>query len=176
MKSILRWIFAPASKIRMFYQTLKVLMTLALRVYFRNIDLRGIDRIPKKGPILFACNHPSSFMEACILACFQPRELHFLVRGDVFSIKWLKPLLIKTNQIPIFRFRDGFSKLKKNKNTFSATYEVLNRGGAVIIYPEGSTEMVKQLRPLQRGLARMAFGLLDGDRDHPLQVVPVGVN
>ena len=160
----------------MFYQTLKVLMTLAFRIYFRKIELLGIENMPKNGPVLLACNHPSSFMEGCLLACFQDRELHFLVRGDVFNIKWLRPLLIHTNQIPIFRFKDGFSKLKENKSTFSATYEVLARGGSVIIYPEGSTIMVKQLRPLQKGLAKISMGALDEYPRIPLKIVPVGIN
>ncbi len=160
----------------MFYQTLKVLMTLAFRIYFRKIELLGIENMPKDGPVLLACNHPSSFMEGCLLACFQGRELHFLVRGDVFNIKWLRPLLIHTNQIPIFRFKDGFSKLKENRSTFSATYEVLSRGGSVIIYPEGSTIMVKKLRPLQKGLAKISMGALDEFPGIPLKIVPVGIN
>lgn len=151
-------------------------MTLAFKVYFKRIEVRGAENIPTDGPVLLACNHPSSFMEGCLVSCFQDRELHYLVRGDVFEIKWLKPLLIATNQIPIFRFRDGFSSMKKNKETFTVTYDVLKSGAAVIIYPEGSTALIKQLRPLQKGLAKMSMGALEKYPDMPLKILPVGVN
>lgn len=160
----------------MFYQFLKVIMTLAFRVYFRRIEVRGRFVMPDEGALLVACNHPSSFLEGCLVSCFQDREMHYLVRGDVFNIKWLRPILIGTNQIPIYRFRDGFSSLKKNQATFNTTYKVLGEGNAVIIYPEGSTALVKQLRPLQKGLARLSFGTLEEYPDLPLKIVPVGVN
>ncbi|MDX1684408.1 MAG: 1-acyl-sn-glycerol-3-phosphate acyltransferase [Saprospiraceae bacterium] len=151
-------------------------MTLAFRVYFRRIEVKGRYIMPDEGPVLVACNHPSSFLEGCLVSCFQDREMHYLVRGDVFNIKWLRPLLLWTNQIPIYRFRDGFSSLKKNQSTFSTTYKVLGSGEAVIIYPEGSTELVKQLRPLQKGLARLSMGTISEYPELPLKVVPVGVN
>lgn len=160
----------------MFYQFLKVIMTLAFRVYFRRIEVQGAEHIPKDGAVLLACNHPSSFLEGCLVSCFQDRELHYLVRGDVFEIGWLKPLLRWTNQIPIYRFRDGFSSMKKNKQTFQTTYQVLADGAAVIIYPEGSTKLIKQLRPLQRGLAKLSMGTLEHHQNLPLKIVPVGVN
>ncbi len=49
--------------------------------------------------------------------CFFPKDLPFLVRGDIFNNPVLLPLLRSTNQIPIFRFRDGFSKLRENSQT-----------------------------------------------------------
>jgi len=160
----------------MLYKILRVLMTYALNFYFRKIEVEGKKNIPKNGPIIFACNHPSSFMEAILLACFQPRTMHFLVRGDVFRIKWLKALLVHTNQIPIFRFRDGFKNLKKNKETFAKAHEILANNGAIIIYAEGSTLLIKKLRSLQRGMAKLAFGAWEEGQVEGIQVVPIGVN
>jgi 1-acyl-sn-glycerol-3-phosphate acyltransferase len=151
-------------------------MTFGLDLYFRRIEVRGKENIPAKGPIFFACNHPSSFMEALLIACLQPRTLHFLVRGDVFKIGWLKGILRLTNQIPIYRFRDGFSNLKQNRKTFSIAYKILKQQGAIIIYPEGSTIWTKQIRTLQRGLAKMSFGAIEEENLEDLQIVPVGIN
>lgn len=151
-------------------------MTFGLKFYFRKIDIVGVENIDPQKPIIFACNHPSSFMEAVLLACFQPRTLHFLVRGDVFRIKWLKGILHATNQIPIYRFRDGFSNLRQNKGTFSKAYDVLEKAGAIIIYPEGSTIWTKELRPLQKGAAKLALGALNERGLTDLQIIPVGVN
>ena len=140
----------------MFYKLLKFWASLTFRFYFRRIYVSGTEHIPENAPVLFIVNHPNSFMEACIVACFQHRDLHFLVRGDMFEKKWLKPLLNWTNQIPIYRFKDGFSKLRNNKSTFDQSFEVLASGKALLIFPEASTQMVKYLRPLQKGAARLA--------------------
>jgi len=107
----------------MFYKLLKVWAHLAFRLYFRRMFIFGRERIPKKGPVIFLVNHPSTFLEACIIASNQHRDLHFLVRGDMFEKKWLLPILRSTNQIPIYRFKDGFGKLRNNKSTFEQSFE-----------------------------------------------------
>ena len=160
----------------MVYYILKSILAIAARVYFKRIQVFGQENIPDQGPVLLACNHPSAFMEGCLVAGFTKRPLHFIVRGDVFQLKWLKPLLKRTNQVPIFRFRDGFSKLRKNKSAFDTIYSVLASGAAVIIYPEGSTSLIKQRRPLQKGLAKIAFGAMEKFDGMPLKVIPIGIN
>lgn len=159
----------------MLYKILKVWAFLCFRFYFRRIYVTGRNNVPSKGSILFIVNHPSSFMEACLLACFQHRELHFLVRGDMFEKLWLKKFLELTNQIPIYRFKDGFSKMKNNKSTFSHSFKVLSDQKALLIFPEASTLMVKYLRPLQKGAARLAIGSLEEGHCDELLVIPTGV-
>ncbi len=159
----------------MFYKLLKIWASLTFRYYFRRIYISGTEHIPKNAPVLFIVNHPNSFMEACIVACFQHRDLHFLVRGDMFEKKWLKPILNWTNQIPIYRFKDGFSKLRNNRSTFDQSFEVLASGKALLIFPEASTQMVKYLRPLQKGAARLATGTIEEKNAGELYVIPTGV-
>lgn len=125
---------------------------------------------------MIACNHPSAFMEAVILACFLPRPLHFLVRGDVFTNPRFRWFFKATNQVPIYRFRDGFANLRNNARTFEYCYETLASGNAILIFSEGSTELVRRLRPLQKGTARIAMGAMEYAPDMDLHIVPVGVN
>jgi len=159
----------------MIYKILKIWANLSFRIYFRRIFLSGVENIPKDAAVLFIVNHPNSFLEACLVASFQHRELHFLVRGDMFEKKWLKPILKWSNQIPIFRFKDGFSKLKKNKSTFDESFKVLQQNKALLIFPEASTQMVRFLRPLQKGAARLAIGAIEEYQVKELYVVPTGV-
>ncbi len=159
----------------MLYRILRILSIWALRIYFRRIYIQGLENVPSKGPCLLICNHPSSFLEACLLACFQPRELHFLVRGDLFAIKWLRPIMLATNQIPIYRFRDGFAKLRDNVETFERSREVLSKGEALLIFPEASTRMLHFLRPLQKGAARLVVGAIDHQWVQDIMVLPCGV-
>lgn len=160
----------------MFYKLMRIITRLAFKAYFRKIYLVNREHVPLEGPVLFAPNHPSAFMEACLLACFQPRTLHFLVRGDVFENPKFRPFLSATNQVPIFRARDGFKNLRKNDETFRFVYETLEQHKVVVIFPESRTIWEKRLRKVQKGAAKMAFGALERVPDMPLKIIPIGVN
>jgi 1-acyl-sn-glycerol-3-phosphate acyltransferase len=136
----------------------------------------NVEKVPVDKPTILCSNHPNGFLEPCIMACFLPVPLHFLVRGDLFSVKWLKWLLHATNQIPIYRFRDGFSGLRGNDSSFRYCYEVLNDKKHILIFPEGSTKQVRYLRPLQKGLARLAFGTMQEYPNLDIQIVPVYIH
>ena len=160
----------------MLYQFLKILVRIALKLFFKRIYISGLENIKPDRPQLVASNHPSGFMEPLIMACFFPKSLHFLVRGDVFDKKWLRPLLESTNQIPIFRFKDGFSRLRENTQTIDASTQVLLDNKNLLIFAEGSTQSIKKLRPLQKGIARIGFQALDKNPDLNLEILPVGIN
>ncbi len=160
----------------MFYRIMRVLVRFAFKVYFRKMHIIGVDKIPKQGALLMAPNHPSAFMEACLLACFQPRSLYFLVRGDVFNNPRFLPFLRGTHQVPIFRAQDGFSNLRRNEETFRYCYATLGLKRTVVIFPERGTVWEKKLRPIQRGAAKIAFGAMDKHPGLDLKIIPVGVN
>ncbi len=161
----------------MIYKLFRVWANIAIRVFYGKIEVAGLENIPKDVPILIASNHPNGFLEPIIMACLFPRPLHFMVRGDVFRKKWLNPILVNTNQIPIFRFKDGFSELRKNDANLQEAYKVLDKGAAIILFIEGGTQNIKKLRPFQKGLARMASSYLsrEGGRDD-LHILPVAIN
>lgn len=160
----------------MLYNFLKILVGFALKIFFKRIYISGLENIKMDRPQLIASNHPSGFLEPLIMACFFPKSLHFLVRGDVFDKKWLRPLLINTNQIPIFRYKDGFSRLRENTQTMDESSRVLLDNQNLLIFVEGSTQSIKKLRPLQKGIARIGFQALDKNPDLNLEILPVGIN
>ena len=158
-----------------FYRLMRVLVRRVLQIYFKKVSLQGVKNIDPSKPQLIAVNHPNSFLEACVLACWLPIPLHFIVRGDVFhpAFRWFFKW---TNQIPIYRFRDGFRKLRDNYETFQNCYSKLNDNANILIFSEGGTKWTKQLRPIQRGTAHIATGAMKAFPDMPLQIVPIGIN
>lgn len=79
--------------------------------------------------------------------------------------------------VPIYRMaEDGYGQMKKNDDTFRFCYEALNQRKTVVILPEGSTVQEKRLRPIKKGLARIAFGAYEKYGDIDLHVVAIGVN
>lgn len=152
---------------------LRPIARLACLLYFRKIFLRDSDRVPRKGPLLIVCNHPSAFFEPCVLAVTLPRPLHFLTRGDFFKGGILSWFLRQTHQVPIFRAQDGFGSLRSNQSTFAVCYQTLSEGKAIIIFPESQTTLEKRLRPVQKGAARLALGALQ--HVDTLDIQPIGV-
>lgn len=160
----------------MVYTILQKLIWWTLLVGYKKLHISGKEHIPKKGRVLIAMNHPAGFLEPVTLAGIYHRPLHYLVRGDVFKNKLLAPILRKTNQHPIYRFRDGFEDMKRNKAQMEHISNLLQLGHPILVYVEGSTEAVKKLRPLQKGLARLAHACLQQDADSPLYILPVGIS
>lgn len=160
------------------YYIVRPLARIGIWIFFRKIDLLHTDRIPKGKPVLLASNHPTGFMEPCIMAVFLWRPLYFLVRGDFFRKPIFNFLLRALNMIPIFRGRDGnFRDLKSNFNSFSACHDAFRANKTIMIYPEGNAVLEKRLRPLKKGISRLAYGTLEAYPElEDLYIVPVGVS
>lgn len=159
----------------MLYAILRPITRIVLQGYYQKIFVHGQENIPRNQPVLLAVNHPSAFTEPCVLATHLDRELHFLIRGDVVNpkVKWF---FDQTNQLPIYRFRDGFSSMRQNEKQFSYCFDLLTQSGCIAIFAEGSTKHIKQTRLIQKGAARIAFGALQNRDIEEVWIVPVGVN
>lgn len=162
----------------MLYQLVRPVARYVLRYYYRNIDITGLENIPRDAPVILAANHPTAFIEPCLLACFQPRTLHFLARGDLYKNRLATATLRALNILPVYRIQDGgYDKLVRNYDTFAECYASLSRGQAVMILAEGRCIHEKRLRPLRKGTARIALGAIEHDTTlNEVYVVPVGVN
>jgi hypothetical protein len=88
----------------------------------------------------------------------------------------LRVLLPSLQMIPIFRFRDGFRKMRRNPEAFRHFAEVLGENGWIAIYPEGSHLIKHTLRPLQKGVARIVFAAQEAEGwKREIPVIPVGL-
>lgn len=162
----------------MLYSFVRPLATIGIYIFYRKVYLSNAHLIPKNKPVILAANHPTGFMEPCILACYLDRPLYFLVRGDLFKKPVYKKLLHWLHMLPVYRVKDGgFSVLKNNFETFDYCYDALKQQKTLMILAEGSAEHEKRLRPLKKGTARVALGTLDRYTDlEEVYIVPTGVN
>ena len=159
----------------MLYYILKYGANLLMRVYFSRVNVVGHENIPKDKPLVIAANHQSAFVEPVALGGYLPIQLHFITRGDVFVKRYMW-FFKATNQVPIFRFRDGYKQMKKNMDSFKYVYEALDKGARVLIFCEGHMKWEKKLHGLQKGAARMAVGGYQSKPDGDIHVLPIGVN
>lgn len=147
-----------------------------LRFYFKKLYFNRFDYIADNTPVLIASNHNNAFADALVLGSLLSKlEMHFIVRGDVFNKRMLW-FFRKTNQIPIFRFRDGYENMKKNNDTMEYCYEALSKNQRIIIFSEGDCSTDMRLRTIQKGTARMAFGTYEKYKPSNILIYPVGIN
>lgn len=130
----------------------------------------------QEGPLFLAANHPNSFLDAVIIASVCKRRTFILVRGDVFSNKWVNRILRKIYCLPIYRRSEGRNLMTQNENTFSESLELLKKGYNVLIFAEGICENEWKLRGLGKGAARLAHRAWQTpDIPASFQVLPVGI-
>jgi glycerol-3-phosphate O-acyltransferase / dihydroxyacetone phosphate acyltransferase len=159
------------------YRIMRRLIRLLLGFYFRRIERFHAERIPKHGPVLFTSNHPNSLADSFVIGATVSRKVSFVATVQLFRFKPLKWLLTSCGVIPINRVKDDPRAMRSVAATFEACYQVLERGEAIGIFPEGITHDDPQLKTVKTGAARMG---LDLEHRHQgrlgLQIVPVGLN
>lgn len=152
------------------------LLRVMLRVYFGSIELFHLERVPPDGPVLFASNHPASVTDAFLIGTVIPRRVHFVATVQLFRVRPLAWLLRQCGIIPVNRLKDDPRGMRSVMDTFEKCFAVMERGGAVGIFPEGITYDDGQLKALKTGAARMALEL---EHRHGgqlgLRIVPVGI-
>jgi len=161
---------------RIWYQLVKIYISLGLYFFYKKIVVRGVNNIPKKGAVLFVSNHKNALIDPLLIATTSPRDIHFLTRASAFKIGVVKWILSTVNMLPIYRLRDGKESLAKNAVVFNQCFEILNNQKALLIFPEGTHDIRRWVRPLSKGFARIAFGVFEKYPDLQLQIIPVGLN
>lgn len=161
---------------RAWWEFAKFWVKLAIKLFYRRIEIHGYDNYPADGAILLAPNHQNAFMDALIPAVFAPRPIHFLVRADVFKSKFASWFLHSLNMMPVYRQRDGIANLAKNEEVFEDCFKILRSNGTLLIFPEAGHLGVRRLRPLSKGFTRIVFGALESNEDMDINIVPVGLN
>lgn len=159
------------------YRTARALGRLTLRVPFRRIVLRDTERVPLRGPLILAANHPAGAVDGFSISLVTRRKVHFLARSTLFSSKWRARLLESFGMIPVYRRLDAAAQLDRNVEAFRSCFEVLERGGMIGIFPEGVTHVDPQLREIRTGAVRI--GLEAEARNEfrlGVRIVPVGLN
>jgi len=115
-------------------------------------------------------------MEPLILATHIPKSLNYLARGDAFKNPVARFLLNQIHILPIYRFRDGFNNMRNNKEAMQNAIDILNSGRSFLVFVEGSTTLQYSYRPIQKGVSRIIYQMLDEDATAKVAIIPIGFN
>ncbi|UYZ58309.1 lysophospholipid acyltransferase family protein [Hymenobacter latericus] len=170
----------------LFYALLKPPVQLALRVFFRRLQIRNAERLQEPGPLLIAANHPNTLMDPLVVAANRRQQIHFLAKSTFFQNPVSRWFFERSNCIPVYRRQDvesGDANITPeqlqalNEKAFGRSYDHLGRGGTLMIFPEGTSIAERRLRPLKTGAARIALG---AEARHQfklgLRILPIGIN
>jgi 1-acyl-sn-glycerol-3-phosphate acyltransferase len=161
----------------MLISVLKFLMRLTTIGFFKKITVRNKEIIPKDGPLMILANHPSTFMDPIVISTMLKREVFYLAKGELFKSKFANWMLPKLNMIPVYRKQDDPNQMDKNAATFKKCFEHLEKGGAILMFPEGTSITERKLRPIKTGAARIVLGAEErNDFNLGVKVITIGLN
>src|ERR1700728_4128682 len=132
------------------------LARLLVHVFFRQIELEHGDRLPATGPVVLVANHLNGLVDGLLLMATLGRYPRFLGKSTLFKILPLWPFLKFAGVIPVYRVIDG-APGDHNVSAFATCHDILARGGAVALFPEGISHDESSLQPLRTGAARIAL-------------------
>jgi 1-acyl-sn-glycerol-3-phosphate acyltransferase len=138
----------------------QLVFSLALRLFFRRIEIYGAERVPADEPLLFVLNHPNGLIDPALVFCALPRRISFLAKSTLFHLPVLRRLLKLVEALPVYRRVDAEADVTLNRRTFSQARDLLRRRRCIAIFPEGRSHNATQLQPVKTGAARIALGAL----------------
>lgn len=142
------------------YEIARFLVAFVLMLIYR---ARAYDarRVPAVGPVLLAANHQSYLDPPLIGAFVATRQLSYLARAGLFSFKLFGWLISLFNSVPIREDGGDAAAIKE-------TLRRLERGEAILIFPEGTRSVDGAMAPFKRGVALLV-------KKSRCPVVPVAV-
>jgi glycerol-3-phosphate O-acyltransferase/dihydroxyacetone phosphate acyltransferase len=158
----------------------RLVISFALRLFFRRIETSGAGLVPAGEPLVFVLNHPNGLIDPALVFCALPRRISFLAKSTLFEMPVIGGLLRLVEALPLYRRTDAPADPSLNLRTFARSRELLRQNRCIAIFPEGRSHDSTTLLPIKTGAARIALGALsvtsgDGGTLASLKIVPAGL-
>jgi long-chain acyl-CoA synthetase len=117
------------------------------------ISLTGLENIPRP-PFIIAANHQAWYDPAFIIPFFPTAPMIYTMakRETVFNRAWKRRLLPLIGVFPISPQRGELDEAG-----LRTVYQVLARGGVLLMFPEGRYSRGRAIRPLKAGIGYFAL-------------------
>ncbi len=149
------------------------------RFFYRKIQVKDDHKIPKNESVIIAPNHQNALMDAlAFVSGISQFQTVFLARADAFSSKLVIKILTFLKILPVYRIRDGRSSLQKNDEIFDLAANVVrNKVNPLCLYPEGNHGNKRRIRPLVKGIFRIAFMAQEEYKSEPgVKIIPTAID
>jgi 1-acyl-sn-glycerol-3-phosphate acyltransferase len=141
------------------YWIVRAIIQPFFHLYFRMSRI-GREHVPQEGPVIIAANH-RSFLDPFVIGTLARRPVYFVAKKELFRRPLTAWFLNSLGAFPIDRGNaDG--------DAMATARGILERGGVVVIFPEGTRTRPGTLGRPKRGVGRLAL-------ETGAPVVPVAV-
>jgi glycerol-3-phosphate O-acyltransferase/dihydroxyacetone phosphate acyltransferase len=168
--------YKPDSK-SFFYRFIRLTGKFVMAMFFRKIELRHGENIPERGPVVFVANHPNSIMDAFVIGVAIKRKLNYIGHSGLFHHPIADKFLRSCGVIPVVRRGESSDKIQDNASSFEACYTALEEGQTIGIFPEGTSDMLRQVKKVKTGAARI---ILETESRNQyalgITVIPIGLH
>jgi 1-acyl-sn-glycerol-3-phosphate acyltransferase len=142
------------------YDVARVILTPVCLAIYRARAI-GVENVPRTGPIILAPNHFSQW-DHFFAAVFIRRKVRFMAKSQLFTnpiIKW------------IFRHGGAFPIRRghHDEEAFTTAFTILDRGGCMLMYPEGGRSRTGGIAEPRPGVGRIAL-------QSGVPVIPVAIH
>lgn len=117
-----------------------------------HLKVRGLENIPKEGPVLLACNHVS-YADWLVISASVKRPIRFVMWHTYARIPLLRFLLKDARVIPIGSRRVNPEQVER---AFQQMAEELGEGSVIGIFPEGQITRDGELARFRSGIEEIA--------------------
>lgn len=131
-----------------FYLASYAVLSPLIRATWR-VRRRGVEHVPRSGPVILASNH-LSFLDHFVTGAAVRRQLFFISKVEHFESPVKRWFFRRWGVIPLKRGSG-------DEEAWNRSVEVLQRGEAFIIYPEGTRSLDGKLHRGRTGVARLAL-------------------
>mgnify|MGYP001354907860 CR=1 FL=1 len=160
---------------KIFYEFVALTLSIYNNFFFKKLTIIGKEKIPKDGAIIFSPNHQSAFLDPLLVGVTNGKRVYSLTRSDVFRKPFLW-ILDAMQTLPVYRIRDGYEKLLRNKETFGICYELLKNKNNLMIFSEGKHHNKYFLLPISKGSSRIGLESLKKNPKTKIYLQAVGIN
>jgi glycerol-3-phosphate O-acyltransferase/dihydroxyacetone phosphate acyltransferase len=154
---------------------IRALARAVVRLFYHRVDIVGVERVPRSGPLVIVANHRNALIDPLILIATLPRALRPLAKAPLFRHPLLAPFLHLAGALPVHRRADPGSDPAQNAAMFRTVAASLRDGGAILLFPEGVSQAEPVLMPLRTGVARIVLGTEGQAGASPPTLLPVGL-
>lgn len=126
------------------YPIAKLLLAVSLFL-LGPVRVKGKRNLPRSGGLLIVANHLSD-SDPAILGHALPRQSYYMAKRELFVIPILAWIIKTLRAFPVNRGSPDRAAIRK-------TVELLQKGEAVVVFPEGQLSETGELQPLMPGVA-----------------------
>ena len=143
----------------MTYGLLRFLLGTAVGIFFRRIEVEGIENVPDTGPVLLLPNHPNALVDALVILMQLKRPVSLTAKSTLADNALLRFFIRVSKVILLHRKQDAGlgADRSRNVNALEECQRRLSQGAAICLFPEGQSHSDPSLRPFRWGAARIAL-------------------